>query len=125
MSKLQATPIDQNLRRQRNLSTPVAFSVDLSTGSTTIYTGLVGKFFLIREISVCNTTAGSRDLTITEDTNTWVEAQAVTANTTESIAGLCGMLIADGENLAGLGSNDGLTVFGWGLQIEGGDAWRL
>ena len=125
MSKLQAPFVEQNLRREKNLSTPVAFSIDLGTSSTTIYTGLTGKFFLIREISVCNTTGGSLNLTITEDSNTWVNVDPIGANVTESIAGLSGILITDGENLAGLGSGLGLTVFGWGLQIEGGDAWRL
>jgi len=121
----RSTFIDQSQRRQRSLSTPVPFSIDLGTSSTAIYTGLTGKFFLIREISVCNTTGGSLDLTITEDVNTWVNADPIGANVTESIAGLSGILITDGENLAGLGSGPGLTVFGWGLQIEGGDAWRL
>ena len=125
MSKLQAPFVEQNLRREKNLSTPVAFSIDLGTSATTIYTGLTGKFFLIREISVCNTTGGSLNLTITEDSNTWVNADPIGANVTESIAGLGGILITDGENIAGLGSGLGLTVFGWGLQIEGGDAWRL
>lgn len=122
---LQAPFVEQNLRREKNLSTPVPFSIDLGTGSTTIYTGLTGKFFLIREMSVCNTTGGSLNLTITEDVNTWVNADPIGANVTESIIGLSGILITDGENLAGLGSGLGLTVFGWGLQIEGGDAWRL
>jgi len=122
---LQAPFVEQNLRREKNLSTPVPFSIDLGTGSTTIYTGLTGKFFLIREMSVCNTTGGSLNLTITEDVNTWVNADPIGANVTESIAGLGGILITDGEDLAGLGSGLGLTVFGWGLQIEGGDAWIL
>lgn len=122
---LQAPFVEQNLRREKNLVTPVPFSVDLGTGSTTIYTGLTGKFFLIREMSVCNTTGGSLNLTITEDSNTWVNADPIGANVTESIAGLSDILITDGEDLAGLGSGAGLTVFGWGLQIEGGSAWRL
>jgi len=122
---LQAPFVEQNLRREKNLSTPVPFSIDLGTSSTTIYTGLTGKFFLIREMSVCNTTGGSLNLTITEDVNTWVNADPIGANVTESIAGLGGILITDGEDLAGLGSGLGLTVFGWGLQIEGGDAWIL
>jgi len=125
MSRLQAPFVEQHQRRLKNLVTPVAFSVDLGTSSTAIYTGLSGKFFLIRSISVCNTTAGILNLTITEDTNEWVKTQPVAANTTLSIAGLSDMLVTDGEDLAGLGSGTGLTVFGWGLQIVGGDAWRL
>ena len=122
---LPAPFVDQSSRRQRSLSTPVPFSIDLGTTSTTIYTGLTGKFFLIREMSVCNTTGGSLNLTITEASNEWVNEDPIGANVTESIAGLGGILITDGESLAGLGSGLGLTVFGWGLQIEGGDAWRL
>lgn len=124
-NSLTAPFIDPNQRRQRSLSTPVAFSIDLGTSSTAIYTGLTGKFFLIREISVCNTTAGALNLTITKAASEWVKTDPIAANVTESIAGLQGMLIIDGENLAGLGSGVGLTVFGWGLQIEGGDSWRL
>ncbi len=122
---LQAPFVEQNLRRKRNLSTPVPFSIDLGTSTTAIYTGLTGKFFLIRAMSVCNTTSGSLNLTITEDVNTWVDTQPVAANTTMPVDGLGGILITDGEDLAGLGSGLGLTLFGWGLQIEGGDAWRL
>ena len=125
MSRLQARISDQDIRRQRNLVTPVAFSVDLGTTSTTIYTGLTGKFFLIRAISVCNTTAGPLDLGIDNDADTWVADDPIGANVTESIAGLGGMLMTDGADLVGVGSALGLTVFGWGLQIEGGDAWRL
>lgn len=64
-------------------------------------------------------------MTITKAASEWVKTDPIAANVTESIAGLQGMLIIDGENLAGLGSGVGLTVFGWGLQIEGGDSWRL
>ena len=126
MNKFSATPfVDPRTRRQTSLITPVAFSIDLGTSSTAIYTGITGKFFLIREISVCNTTAGALNLTITEDANEWVKATPIAANTTLPVAGLSGMLIVDGENIAGLGSGLGLTIFGWGLQIEGGDSWRL
>jgi|LGVE01.1.fsa_nt_gb hypothetical protein len=126
MSTLSKAPfVEQETRRKASLITPVTFSIDLGAGATTIYTGLTGKFFLIREMSVCNTTTGALGLTVTEEANTWVNAHSVAANTTENIAGLSGILIIDGEDLAGLGSALGLTVFGWGLQIEGGDSWIL
>ena len=123
MTKLQAPFVEQHIRRQANLVTPVTFSVDLGGSATTFYTGIVGKFFLLREISVCNTTGGALSLTVVANGSTWVNGHSVAANTTESVAGLGGVLIADGEDLTGTGT--GLTIFGWGLQIEGGDAWTL
>ena len=130
MSKLQAPFVEQNLRREKNLSTPVMFSVDLELTSTPIYTGLVGKVFLIRQISVCNHTAGhggssTRLLTITGNGSEWLDEYEVAPKTTEYIPGLSGILMADGQDLAGFSDGTHMTVFGWGLQIEGGDAWRL
>ena len=123
---IKSTPvIEQSIWRQDSLITPVAFSIDLGATSTTIYTGLLGKFFLIRSISVCNTTAGALNMTITKAASEWVKTDPIAANVTEPIAGMQDMLITDAEDLAGLGSGLGLTVFGWGLQIEGGDSWRL
>ena len=122
---LQAPFIEQNLRREKNLSTPVPFSIDLGTSSTTIYTGLTGKFFLIRTLAVCNTTGGAINFTLTKGTSTWVNAVNINGGLTDRTLEVNGVLFADGENLAGFGSATGLTVFGWGLQIEGGDAWRL
>jgi len=125
MSKLQAPFVEQHLRRQSNLVTPVAFSLDLGTSPTTIYTGITGKFFLIRTLACCNTSGAAVDFTLTKDTSTWVDAVSIASGNTDRTLEVNGVLFADGEDLAGFGSATGLTVFGWGLQIEGGDAWIL
>ena len=127
---LQAPFVEQNIRRQASLITPVTFNVDMGLTDTTIYTGVTGKFFLIRAISCCNHTAGHGSssaiaLTLTYQSDHWLDAFSVATNTTVPIEGLVGTMLADGENLSGLSDDIQTTVFGWGLQIEGGDSWRL
>ncbi len=130
MSKLQAPFVDQSIRRQRSLSTPITFSAVMGLTDTPIYTGVTGKFFLIRAISVCNHTVGHGSsgavaLSLYYQGDHWLDAFSVAANTTVPIDGLTGMMLADGENLSGFSDDIKTTVFGWGLQIEGGDSWRL
>lgn len=123
--KNRPRPVDQYERRRRGLSTPVTFSVALGTSSTTIYTGKSEQFLLIRHIAVVNSTGGALNLTITGGADTWVSVASIAANTAEVITALNGTMIADGDDLAGLGSAAGLRVFGWGLRIEGSTDWVL
>lgn len=116
---------EQKTRRNASLMTPVAFSVDVGTTATTIYTGLTGKFFLIRKMAVCNTTGAGITLSITKDTSTWLSNLSIAANTTVEVVGFSDMLMPDAEAMAATASALGLTLFGWGLQVEGGDTWRL
>lgn len=123
--ELRPQIVYQEERRPKSLVTPVTFYAALGTSSTTVYTGKEDELFLIRHIAVENTTGGALDLTLSEATDDWITAQSVAANTTEEIAGIKGMLMEPGENLNGLGSASGLTVFGWGLRIEGSGEWVL
>ena len=122
--KLAQSPFsDQKTRRNASLMTPVTLDVTVATTATTFYTGLLGKFFLIRNMSVCNTTAADITVTITKGTSTWLSDLSVAGNTTVIIDGLADMLIHDDEDMTVIASADGLTLFGWGLQVEGGDSW--
>lgn len=122
---LGAPFVDQSTRRATSLITPLPFDVDLGTGATSVYVGILAKFFLIRAISVCNTTASPINLTVTKNGSDWVTAHPIPANTTESVEGLGGILISDSQSITALGSGAGLTLFGWGLRIDGGDSWIL
>lgn len=114
--------IDQQQRRQRTLATPIKFSVALGT-NTTIYTGIVDQFFLVREAFIANTTVASVELTLTGGGDSWITGQSIPANTTTVLEGLKGAMLLDSEDIVGSGS--GLVVYGWGLRIEGANDWTL
>lgn len=116
---------EQETRRQRNLVTPVYFSVALGTTATTIYAGRADEFFLIRKLMIANTTAGSLNLSLLGGGDTWVSSEPIAANTTIAEDGFEGLLMNTGEDLEGTGSAAGLRAVGWGLRVLGGDGWTL
>jgi len=124
--KLAQSPFsDQKQRRNASLMTPVAIDVAILTTATTIYTGLAGKFFLLRKMSVCNTTAGTITLSIIKASNTWLSSLSIAANTTVDVVGFSDILLPDAVDMAATASATGLQLFAWGLQVEGGDTWTL
>lgn len=111
--------------RRKSLVTPETFAVAVGTSSTTLFPGRADEFFLLRDIVVANTTAGSLDLTINIGSLEAMSAFPVPANTTIDQLGIGGLLIAPGEALSAFGSAVGLNMFGWGVRVSGGDTWVL
>lgn len=123
MSRLLNAPFtEQQQRRQGNLVSPVAVSADIGATAATLYTGIADQSFLIRGLLVHNDTGGAITLAVSVNGAVWYSA-SVAAGATDRIEELEGMLIAPSVDVTATGQN--LRVYGWGLRVQGGDAWAL
>ena len=120
--KNEVSYVDQDQRRKDTLVTPITFFATAAT-DTVAYAGVPDQYFLIRSISVANTTGLAVNLTLKVGGNSWVTARTVMGNQTQSIEGVAGQMLADGDDLTVTGA--GLLVFGWGLRIRGATEWTL
>lgn len=120
--KLGAPYTEQQSRRQSSLVTPEAFDVVIGASATTIYTGRDAQSFLIRKIAIVNPTGGGITGVILVGGNQWYSA-SVGAGAIDLVSEIEGFLIDPSTNITATGQN--LRVVGWGLRIQGGDAWAL
>lgn len=115
--------VEQSVRRQESLVTPITFDSAIGAGATVFYSGKADEFFLIRKVSVANTTGGAILFGLSVGANSWVAANSIAANTTVEIESVGGILIGTDDDISATGN--GLRVFGWGIRVRGGDGWAL